>query len=381
MRTPLLLSLLLVGSLLAGCTDKLSLSGDEGAPATTTEGGFALSPEKGGKDTVFTVDAGKLASKAANLTWDFGDGRAAYGGRAEHVYGFTNGRMTITLLATGDDGKQSIFQRSVVLGSGENKAPTVTARAARSWIEANQPVNLTATGRDTDRDPLNYLWTYTVVSGGGGGDGHAHDHGGGATGQEFVIPGNGSRVTASFEAAGKYVVKVRASDPKGGEAVANATIDVSTKIPPLQMQETWNGTIVAGTAGAGVSQQLWGTPAPDTNVDAVRHTVELRYPASALAILMWNDTAAQNTGMAAFDLDLELVDRATGEVLFSSQTRVQPGPPPMVPPPFEFNMTQVPPGTYDLVVRGYAAAQVTYTLSFFATFQLTPETVAAAEGA
>lgn len=383
MRAPFFLAILLVGSLLAGCTDKLTPSSDGGA---TGSSGFSVTPEKGGKDTVFTVDAGKLAAKSVNLTWDFGDGTVAYGARAEHVYGFTNGVMTITLFATDAAGKQGISMRTVTLGSGENQEPKVTVRAARSWIEANQPVNLSATGRDTDRDPLTYLWTYSILSGGGGGDGHGdHDHGAAptATGQEFVIPGNGSRVSASFESAGKYLVKVRATDPKGGESVADTTIDVSTKIPPLQIEETYEGTLAAGTGGAGASQKLWGAPAdaPDTNVDAVRHTFELRYPASAIAILQWNDTAAQQAGMAAFDLDLELVDRATGDVLFSSQTRIQPGPPPTVPPPYEFNHTQLPPGAYDLVVRGYAGVQVSYTLTLFLSLQLTPELVAAAEGA
>lgn len=379
MRLPLL-ALLVCASLLAGCTEKLTPAA---AGGTLDSPLFTVSPLTGGKDTVFTVDAGKLGGKY-NLSWDWGDGTVSYGGRAEHKYGFTNGIMTVTLVVTDAAGKQGFALRTVTLGTGENVDPTVTVRAAKSWVEALKPVNLTATGRDADRDPLKYLWTYVVLEQGGAGDGHAHAHGApAATGQEFVIPGEDARASVIFDKAGRYLVKVRASDPKGGAATAETEVEVSTKIPDAQFQTAFEGVVGAGSAGAGVSEQLWGLPvpgAPDTNVDAVRHALPLRYPASIVVILQWNDTVASQTGMSAFDLDLEMRNADTGETVFVSEMRAQPGVPPTVPPPFEFNATQVPAGNYEIIVRGYAGAQVTYVVTVFAHFQLTPELVRAAEG-
>jgi hypothetical protein len=380
-----LVAFLAVAVLLSGCTDKLSFAADGGTLAAPA---FSVTPETGGKDTVFTVDAGKLGEKY-NLTWDWGDGTVTYGKRSEHKYGFTNGVMTVTLVATDEAGTQGLALRTVKLGTGENADPTVTVRAAKTWIEARKPLNLTATGRDTDRDPLSYLWTYSIVSGGASGDGHAHDHGSGgaappaAAGQEFVIDGKDAKTSVTFDAAGKYLVKVRASDPKGGQAIAETTIDVSAKIPDAQFQTTYEGTLNAGSAGAGVSEKLWDLPAgeaPDTNVDAVRHPLQLRYPANLVIILQWNDTAASQTGMSASDLDLAMRDVASGEIVFASENRAQPGVPPVVPPPFEFNVTQVPAGDYEIIVRGYVAAQATYVVTVFASLQLTPELVAQVEG-
>lgn len=384
MRALLVAALLLAATTAAGCTDKLTSLGADGG--TLEKPAFTLTPESGGKDTEFVVDAGDLGKKY-NITWDWGDGVLTYGASSSHVYGFTNGEMTITLLAKGDEG-QGIALKTVKLGTGKNADPSVTVRAQKTWIEARKPVNLTATGRDTDRDPLTYLWTYSVLEGGAAGaDGHGHDHGGtaapAATGQEFVLDGTGPKTSAIFESAGKYLVKVRASDPKGGEATAETTIDVSSKIPDAQVQTSFEGTIGAGTAGAGLSEKLWDPPAgdaPDTNVDAVRHPFELLYPASVLILLQWNDTAASQTGASASDLDLEMRNKESGETVFKSETRIQPGAPPVVPPALEYNFTQVPAGTYDIIIRGFAGAQVTYVVNVFATLQLTPELVAAVEG-
>ncbi len=371
------LATILVAAAFAGCTEKVGLDS-----ASADSASFKLEPTTGGKDTVFKVDAGKLAKN--NVTWDWGDGTVSYGAKAEHKYNFTNGVMTVTLIATDKDGKQGIATGKVTLGSGKNALPNVTVRAAKAWVEVRKPVNLTATTRDTDRDPITHLWTYSILSGGASGDGHAHDHGAAptATGQEFVIEGNAAKASVLFDTPGRYLIKVRASDPKGGESVAQTAVDVSRHIPEPTFQTTFEGVVGAGTAGAGVSQTLWGVPAdvPDTNVDVVRHPVSLLYPANVVIILQWNDTAAEQTGMAATDLDLEFRNADNGTTIFKSENRVAPGPPPSVPPPFEYNITQVPPANYEVIVRGFAGAQITYKVTFFASLRLTPELVAAAEG-
>ncbi|MFA5861989.1 MAG: PKD domain-containing protein, partial [Candidatus Thermoplasmatota archaeon] len=212
----------------AGCTSKLGLT----PAATLDKPAFGVSPAKGDANTTFHVDAGALSKY--DITWDFGDGASAHGGTAEHKYGFTNGVMTITLLATDPaSGKQAIATRTVTLGNGNNQKPSVSMSASPSWTEIRKTVTLNVRASDGDRDPLDYLWTYTVLSGGIADDGHGHVHGpdgkAAAAGQESILAENGTSNSVTFDAAGKYQVKVRARDPKNGEDAATTTIDVSKR--------------------------------------------------------------------------------------------------------------------------------------------------------
>lgn len=359
--------LLLVALALTGCTDKLSLSN-----ISADDGPFELTPLKGDAKTSFHVST----QAAGDITWDFGDGKTAKGASADHVYGFTNGIVTITMIATEPDGKQSIATRTVTLGTGVNAKPTVSLSFSSSWVEVRKNVNLTGRGYDADRDPLTYLWTYRVVSGGAASDGHDHSHASGSANpsEEFVLAGSTNANSVTFDAPGKYAVKVRVRDAKGAEATSEGTIDVSKHIPDRVFEAKYNGTLVAGTGGqASVSEQLWGTPAPDTFVDAARYPYKLDYPATTIIILTWNDTSAQTTGQGVFDLDLELKNTDTGEVVFASQTRAPAA-------PFEFNYTSQEPGNYVVIVRGIAGAQVTYNLLVHANLYITPELVAKTEG-
>lgn len=350
-RGGLAVVLVVFAVLAAGCTsvgDRIGLN-----QASIDEPDFDLDPASGDANTVFRVSARGLGEKY-NVTWDWGDGVLAYGDEAEHKYGFSNGVMTVQMVATAEDGQQGIASKEVKLGSGQNKAPTVTARAQRTWIEVGRVINLSATGIDGDRDPLTYFWSYTLAD----------------SPAEKAIEGRTSRVPVSFAEPGEYNVKVRARDPKGGEAVANVTIDVSRAIPSNRFDATFNGTIKAGSAGAGVSEKAWAAspPAPDSEVDSNRHFYRLDYPANTLIFLVWNDTSTQG----AFDLDLEL-RKADGTVVFTSQTRAPAA-------PFEFNVTAQEPGDYYVVVRGVVGANVVYQLLVQATLQITPEAVAAVEG-
>lgn len=368
MLRAILVSSLLLVSLMAGCTDKLALNA-----ASVDAPAFDLSPTEGGKTTVFKADARGLGEKN-NVTWDWGDGTYSYGDVAEHKYGFTNGVMTVTLLVTSPDGKQGIATRTITLGSGVNQPPSVTGRTiGRNWTEVGKTINLSATGSDRDGDTLTYLWTYKVLSGGVASDGHAHDHGAtpaAATAEEFVIDGAGNRVGTTFDAPGKYAVKVRARDPKGAEATNEFVVFVSKKIPSSTFEQAFEGKLVAGTGGAGASEKAWLDPAPDTNVDAARHRYTLLYPGYTLIFLAWNDTSTQ----LLYDLDLELRHAGNGTTVFKSETRAPAA-------PFEFNMSMQEPGDYEVIVRGVVGADFTYTALVRSSLQLTPELVAAVEGA
>lgn len=362
MLRPLLALGVLLGSVtLAGCTDKLSFSG-----ATLEEPAFDLAPLTGDKDTVFSADASALAEY--NLTWDWGDGTFSHGPKVEHKYGFTNGVMTVTLFVTDEAGKQGFASREVTLGTGVNKDPTATLRASRSWVEVGKGVTLTAGGSDPDRDPLTYLWTRAKVTDAG-------------TGESVVVPGDAKSNLVTFDEAGRWLVTVRAQDPKGGTATAQTFLEVSKVIPPNRFEALFNGTLRVGTAGAAASEKLWvaSPPAPDTEADVIRHAYTLKYPGNTLIFLTWNDTS----GAGAIDLDLELRDAETNETVFRSETHAvnpaSPGAPTPIPP-FEYNVSAQEAGTYWVIVRAHTGANVAYSVLVHSTLKLTPELVRQVEG-
>jgi hypothetical protein len=359
---PVLVAALLCALALAGCSDKLSFSG----AATLDEPSFSLDPLTGDKDTVFKVDAGALSEY--NVTWDWGDGTFSYGGSAEHKYGFTNGVMTVTLIATAADGKQGIATRELTLGTGINRDPTTSVRASRTWIEIGKTVTLTASANDPDRDPLTYLWTHAALEG----DAPA--------GAPVVLPSAAKTATATFDEPGRYLVVVRAKDPKGGEAQAQLFLDVSKHIPSNRFEAQFNGIVKAGTGGTGVSDKAWvvSPPAPDTEIDAIRHSYTLLYPGTTVIFLTWNDTST----VGAIDLDLELRNEKN-ETVFKQQAHAvnpaAPGPPTPIPP-FEFNVTAQDPGTYTIVISGYTGANITYSALVVSSLKFTAEMVRAVEG-
>lgn len=340
------LAALAAALLLAGCAGKLGLG------ASVQDPSFTVSPESGGKDTVFEVDAGRLGDKA-DIKWDFGDGTSATGRRADHKYGFTNGIVTITMTVTDDSGAQGTTTRTVKLGSGVNTPPTLNPGASPSWVTVGQETMLNARGSDKDGDPLTYSFAVRAQ---------------GAP-EPRALPSTTARATTKFDAPGKYAILVTARDPKGGEATGETMVDVTRTKPDPNVELAWNGTILAGSAGQGVAEKVWTTPAPDTNADSARHPYTLLYPATTVIMLTWNDTSQKG----AFDLDLELRD-ASGAAVFKSETRAP-------APAFELNFTEQPAGDYVIVVRGVAGANVVYDLLLYSTLHLTPDLVAKVEDA
>lgn len=353
------LSLILLAAGLAGCSDPLSFG------STGDVDGFSVTPDRGDGKTEFHVQAADEL-RGRDLTWTFGDGTEAKGDEARHAYGFTNGVMTITLIARDESGVPQIATRTVTLGTGENKPPTGTARAVKDWVAVGQPANLSANARDADGDTLTYLWSYTDASAAG-------------SAAQVVIEGSGPRTSVVFDAPGRYDVKVRIRDPKGAEAIDNLTIDVSRTIPESRIETTFKGTLVAGTGGAAVAEKAWVEPAPDSYADAARHPYTLDYPATTYVVLQWNDTS----NASAYDLDFEVRDAQTGEVVATgAHHAVDPNAPgaPTPLPPIEANFTTQEAGSYVIVVKAFSGARVDYEVFLFSTLHLTAELVAAREG-
>jgi hypothetical protein len=99
------------------------------------------------------------------------------------------------------------YTRPQSAGLGANRPPLVTVEADTKEITATGTANLTAIGFDADNDTLTYTWT--------------------ATGGQ--VTGTGAKVTyrSGGAAAGKYIVRVVASDGKGG--TANAEIEITVR--------------------------------------------------------------------------------------------------------------------------------------------------------
>jgi PKD domain len=368
-KSLLLVALVAASCLAAGCTDKLSLN-----KATLDDPSFSVSPTSGGADTTFHVDAGSLSKY--NLTWDFGDGTHAYGASADHRYGFSNGHMTITLIATDSTGKQGIATQSVELGNGVNSPPTVRLSADRTWVKTGAASAFTAFGYDSDGDPLTYTWTVQPPGG-----------------KELLAADGPGTLSTSFDNVGAYTVKVLAKDPKGGTATDTQVVWATKEIPPTTYDATYFGNLTAGNADAGVNEKLdhaAGGAAPNQTVDSAVYPFTLDYPGYGLVFLTWNDSS----GAGAEDLDLELRYAGNGTTVWASAHHLagppDPNNPPPVPPPvppnpptppgpYEYNASRLDAGAYEVVVRGYTGANVAYSVLIHASLQVSPEQVAKSE--
>jgi hypothetical protein len=371
---PLSLALALAFVLLAaGCTDKLSLN-----HATLESPSFSLTPQEGDATTTFHVDAGSLSKY--NVSWDFGDGTRAYGGSADHKYGFTNGKMTVTLTVTDAAGKQGFATQVVTLGDGVNRPPTARLSAARTWVKVGEPAPFSAYGYDGDGDPLSYQWS---VAKPGGAESPA---------------GASSDIRATFDAVGAYTLKLVVRDPKGGSATDSQIVWATKEIPATSYDALYFGNLTVGNGDAGANEKLehnLGGTAPNQTVDSAVYPFTLSYPGFALVFLTWNDTS----GAGAVDLDLELRYAGNGTTIWSSAHHtvnapdpshpppVPSGPPPLPPNlpipagPYEYNASYLQPGAYEAVVRGYSGANVAYETLIHASLQVKPEDVAKGEGA
>lgn len=99
------------------------------------------------------------------------------------------------------------YTRPNSAGVSSNRGPLVSVESDVMEINATGAANLTATGYDADGDTLTYTWT--------------------ATGGQ--VSGNGARATyrAAGAAAGRYTIRVLASDGRGG--TSNAEVDVTVR--------------------------------------------------------------------------------------------------------------------------------------------------------
>lgn len=99
------------------------------------------------------------------------------------------------------------YTKPVMIASGSNRFPVIALETDSEEISAGGSASITATGYDADNDTLTYQWS--------------------ASGGQIV--GTGDKVTfnATGIAPGKYTVRARAMDGKGG--VATSLIEITVK--------------------------------------------------------------------------------------------------------------------------------------------------------
>jgi PKD repeat protein/plastocyanin len=141
--------------------------------------------------------------------WDFGDGQAADGRTARHVY-LLGGTYTAEVTATDEAGATGTAEVQVVVGNPPaNQAPTVQVAADPRSGTAPVTVRFTSAASDPDGDQLLYVWEF--------GDG-------GMAG--------GPSVSHRYTEVGTYTAKLTVTDPDGATGSATVTITVSAAAVP-----------------------------------------------------------------------------------------------------------------------------------------------------
>ena len=141
--------------------------------------------------------------------WEFGDGQAADGRVAQHVY-ILGGTYTATVTATDEHGATATAVVQVVVGNpAGNQAPTVQVAADPPSGTAPLQVRFSSAGSDPDGDALMYVWEF--------GDG-------GSAG--------GPSVTHTYTQPGTYVAKVTVTDAHGATGSASMSVVVSAPAAP-----------------------------------------------------------------------------------------------------------------------------------------------------
>ena len=141
--------------------------------------------------------------------WEFGDGQAADGRVAQHVY-ILGGTYTATVTATDEHGATGTAVVQVVVGNpAGNQAPTVQIAADPPSGTAPLQVRFSSAGSDPDGDALMYVWEF--------GDG-------GSAG--------GPSVTHTYTQPGTYIAKVTVTDAHGATGSASMSVVVSAPAAP-----------------------------------------------------------------------------------------------------------------------------------------------------
>ena len=178
-----------------------------GPPANRPPTANAGGPYSGavGQPVVLSAAASSDPDPADTLTygWTFGDGARGSGVSPAHAYAGA-GPFTVTLTVS-DSHTTAMATASVTITqpAAGNLDPTANAGGPYAGT-VSQPVSVAATGADPDGDSLQFLWEF--------GDGQT---------------AAGASAAHAYATAGQYIVRVTASDGRGGSATASSSATIS----------------------------------------------------------------------------------------------------------------------------------------------------------
>lgn len=254
-------ALMIVSMSLAGCA-----GGDEPL-------GIKVTPAD---DPVTEPTIFEATGSAESFTWDFGDGTGLHDGRrVEHVFGFTDGEVTVRMTAQTADGPKT-FSEKVDLGGARNAIPVPAMIGSTNWVEPGDPVRISAAGSTDDNgDPLLFRWSCQAL--GPALPAHGDDHGTGGlpfgiqvlgsvsaniTEPDRTVEGDlctafesedafsrDATIEGTFENEGVYNIDVEIRDPKSPSQIGRMVIFVTPGIPPVEETLSLTGTLTAGSGG------------------------------------------------------------------------------------------------------------------------------------
>lgn len=286
---------------LSGCTD----SGDDVLGMTVTGGADPLTDPFKFKAT---------GPSAEQYIWDLGDGTILEGKEVEHVYGFTDGDITVKLQACTAGECESIL-RLIPLGGGKNLPPAGAFAVTSNWAEVGETFVLDASAStDSNGDPILYRWSCERLEDlrpPDDGGGHSHgppgvpfgvnalasydaslsggdDHGDNlcadfAVGASQPWSATAATISGQFTEPGLYRWDVFVRDPKSAAWIGRLDLYVSPagERPEPESLVSFSGTLPGGSGGnideqCSFVQAQGGPECPTT--DWVEHPFTVQVP-------------------------------------------------------------------------------------------------------
>jgi len=174
-----------------------SSSGGGGGSTIVSPTADANGPYSGFIDEEITFDGSGSTDDGTitNFTWDFGDGNIGYGETTTHIYSSPD-LYTVTLTVTDNEGAKDTDGTTALI-SQPNLPPTNPEVYGPTSGTKNTEYTYTALSSDPDNDSIQYTFEW--------GDDNI-------TETEFLPNGTAADQDYSWESAGKYTIKVNASD-------------------------------------------------------------------------------------------------------------------------------------------------------------------------
>jgi PKD repeat protein len=163
---------------------------------------FGPNPAQAGEPAGFLGEGSDPEGGSVSYAWNFGDGSAASGQKAEHAYQ-TPGKYTVALTVTDPQGA-SATDTVVEEVTLPNQPPAASIDSVSpNPAKTSDKISFSGSGKDPEGGTLSYSWSF--------GDGGS---------------ASGSSATHTYSSAGDYTATLTVTDPLGATGVESATVTV-----------------------------------------------------------------------------------------------------------------------------------------------------------